>query len=75
MDEIRDKYYDLVEFILELEQLTRAYKDKVDINYLEQIDAIWSEAIDEKNDLQEQVEAIEEAENKCLEYEYERMRA
>lgn len=74
MDEIKDKYYDLEDFINDLEELTRHYKNKIDNNYIEQIEATYCEAIDEKEELEEIVKQIEEKENKCLEFEYERCR-
>ncbi len=74
MDEIRDKYYDLEDFINELEEIARHYKNKVDNNYIEQIEATYCEAIDEKEELKEIVKKIENEENKYLEFEYERCR-
>lgn len=70
MDEIRDKFYDLDEFIEELNSLSNQYKNKVNVDYIEQIDAIWSDACDELEELRQQVERIEKAENAELINEY-----
>ena len=63
-DEIKDKYYDLQEFVEDLEDLIQKYKDKIERNYIEEIEDIWSRVIDDRNDLQKIVDEIEEEEQK-----------
>lgn len=63
-DEIKDKYYDLQEFVEDLEDLIQEYKDKIERNYIEEIEDIWSRVIDDRNDLQKIVDEIEEEEQK-----------
>lgn len=63
MDELRDKFYDLEEFIEELQEFTNNYKNKVDNNYIEQIEATWCEASDELEELRPRIEDMEQAEN------------
>lgn len=70
MDELREKFYDLENFIEELQDLTISYKNKIDSNYIEQIDETWNQATDELEELRQRVEEIERAENKELENEY-----
>lgn len=69
-DEIKDKYYDLQEFIEDLEDLMEEYKDRVEEKYIEQIQDIWSNMVDDKNDLERIVNEIEEEEQKECEIEY-----
>ena len=69
-DEIKDKYYDLQEFIEDIEDLMEEYKDRIEDKYIEQIQDIWSSMLDEKNDLEIIVNEIEEAEQKESEIEY-----
>ena len=69
-DEIKDKYYDLQEFIEDLEDLMEEYKDRVEEKYIEQIQDIWSNMVDDKNDLERIVNEIEEEEQKEAEIEY-----
>lgn len=63
-DEIKDKYYDLQEFVEDLEDLIQEYKDKIERNYIEEIEDIWSRVIDDRNDFQKIVDEIEEEEQK-----------
>ena len=69
-DEIKDKYYDLQEFVEDIEDLIEEYKDRIEEKYIEQIQDIWSSMLDEKNDLEKIVNEIEEAEQKEAEIEY-----
>ena len=69
-DEIKEKYYDLQEFIEDIEDLMEEYKDRIEDKYIEQIQDIWSSMIDEKNDLERIVNEIEEEEQKESEIEY-----
>lgn len=70
MDELRDKFYDLEDFIIELQDLCNTYKNKVDSNYIEQIEATWCEASDELEDLRPIIEKIENEENTELVNQY-----
>ena len=70
MDELREKFYELENFIEELQDLTISYTNKIDSNYIEQIDETWNQATDELEELRQRVEEIERAENKELENEY-----
>lgn len=69
-DEIKDKYYDLQEFIEDIEDLMEEYKDRIEEKYIEQIQDIWSNMVDDKNDLERIVNEIEEEEQKEAEIEY-----
>lgn len=69
-DEIKDKYYDLQEFIEDIEDLMEEYKDRIEEKYIEQIQDIWSNMVDDKNDLERIVNEIEEEEQKECEIEY-----
>lgn len=70
MDKIREEYYDLEDFIEELQGLARDYKGKVDNDYLEQIDALWCEALNHKDELEPIVQRIENEEDRELENEF-----
>ena len=69
-DRIKDTYYDLQEFVEDLEDLMEEYKDRIEEKYIEQIQDIWSSMLDEKNDLEIIVNEIEEQEQKESEIEY-----
>lgn len=69
-DEIKDKYYDLQEFVEDIEDLIEEYKDRIEEKYIEQIQDIWSNMVDDKNDLEIIVNEIEEQEQKETEIEY-----
>ena len=69
-DRIKDTYYDLQEFIEDIEDLMEEYKDRIEEKYIEQIQDIWSSMLDEKNDLEIIVNEIEEQEQKESEIEY-----
>ena len=69
-DRIKDKYYDLQEFIEDIEDLMEEYKDRIEEKYIEQIQDIWSNMVDDKNDLERIVNEIEEEEQKECEIEY-----
>jgi exonuclease VII small subunit len=63
MDDFREQFYDLEDFISELELLSNHYKNKIDKNYIEQIDETWNQATDELKELRPIVERIENGEN------------
>lgn len=63
MDELREEFYDLEDFISELEYLSNHYKNKIDKDYIEQIDETWYQAKKELEELQPIVERIENGEN------------
>ena len=46
------------------------YKDRVEEKYIEEIQDIWSNMVDDKNDLERIVNEIEEEEQKEAEIEY-----
>lgn len=69
-DDIQKQYYDLEEFIENLQDLSKEFKGKIENSYIEQIDEIWCEAQNEKESLEPLVEQIEKEDNKELVYEY-----
>lgn len=69
-DDIQKQYYDLEEFIENLQDLSKEFKGKIENSYIEQIDEIWCEAQNEKESLEPLVEQIENEDNEGLIYEY-----
>jgi flagellar biosynthesis chaperone FliJ len=69
-DDIQKQYYDLEEFIENLQDLSKEFKGKIENSYIEQIDEIWCEAQNEKESLEPLVEQIENEDNEELIYEY-----
>lgn len=69
-DEIQKQYYDLEEFIENLQDLSNEFKGKIENSYIEQIDEIWCEAQNEKESLEPLVEQIENEDSQELVYEY-----
>lgn len=69
-DDIQKQYYDLEEFIENLQDLSKEFKGKIEKSYIEQIDEIWCEAQNEKESLEPLVEQIEKEDNEELIYEY-----
>lgn len=69
-DDIQKQYYDLEEFIENLQDLSKEFKGKIENSYIEQIDEIWCEAQNEKESLEPLVEQIEKEDNEELIYEY-----
>ena len=69
-DDIQKQYYDLEEFIENLQDLSKEFKGKIENSYIEQIDEIWCEAQNEKESLEPLVEQIENEDNVELIYEY-----
>lgn len=63
MDELEKQFYDLEDFISELESLSNHFKNKLDKDYIEQIDETWYQAKKELEELQPIVERIENGEN------------
>lgn len=69
-DDIQKQYYDLEEFIENLQDLSNEFKGKIENSYIEQIDEIWCEAQNEKENLEPLVQQIENEDNEELIYEY-----
>lgn len=69
-DDIQKQYYDLEEFIENLQDLSKEFKGKIENSYIEQIDEIWCEAQNEKESLEPLVQQIENEDNEELIYEY-----
>lgn len=69
-DDIQKQYYDLEEFIENLQDLSKEFRGKIENSYIEQIDEIWCEAQNEKESLEPLVEQIEKEDNEELIYEY-----
>lgn len=69
-DDIQEQYYDLEEFIENLQDLSKEFKGKIENSYIEQIDEIWCEAQNEKESLEPLVQQIENEDNEELIYEY-----
>lgn len=73
-DEIVETYYDLEEFIEELQSISRRFEKKIASSYIEQVDNIWCEAENERQMLEERVSEIENAEMREQNLEFERSR-
>jgi hypothetical protein len=72
IDEVRDRYDELemiVETLTDLSDDIKIYKD-----IMEQLDEIKFNAMNEMENVGKELEKLEEAENRELEYEYERSR-
>ena len=72
IDEVRDRYDELENIVDTLESLSNDIKFYKDIE--EQIDALRFDIEKEKENVGKKLEQLEEAENRELEYEYERSR-
>ena len=73
-DEIVETYYDLEEFIEELQSISKRFDKKIASSYIEQVDSIWCEAENERQLLEERVAEIENAEIREQNLEFERSR-
>ena len=62
MDELREEFYNLEDFISELEDISNHYKNKIDKDYIDQIDETWYQAKKELEELQPIIERIENGE-------------
>lgn len=70
MEELREKFYNLEEFISELEYISNQYKNKIDQYYIEQIDETCYQAKKDLEELEPIVERIENGEKQELLKEY-----
>ena len=61
-DEIRELYYDLEEFVREVQDISKHFKGKVIDDYIDRLDTIWCDADNERESLEKAVEEIEQAE-------------
>ena len=73
-DEIVSYYYDLQEFIEDLQDISRHFKKTMPDDYIDPLDEIWCDAQNELEALEKKVIEIEEAEMREQEYQDNMMR-
>ena len=73
-DEIIEQYYDLEDFVREVQDISKHFKGKVIEDYIDRLDAIWCDADNERESLEKAIEEIEQAELREQNLEFERSR-
>ena len=63
-DEIREQYYDLEDFVRELQSISNQFEGKVFNCYIDRLNEIWCDADNERERLEETVREIEQGDAK-----------